>query len=62
MSQTQTLITHISRLCQEICDIKRQNKNQSISTPEVEPREGMTLTRVQGEKTMSGPLYPVLST
>ena len=52
VSQTQTLITHISCLCQEICDIKRQNKNQSNSTPKDEPREGATLTRVQEEKTM----------
>ena len=38
LSQTQTLITHISRLCQEIRDIKRQNKNCSNSTPKAEPR------------------------
>ena len=52
MSRTQTLITHISRLCQEIRDIKRQNKNQSNSTPKAEPREGKTLTRVQEERFM----------
>ena len=52
MSRTQTLITHISCLCQEIRDIKRQNKNQSNSTPKAEPREGATLTRVQEEETM----------
>ena len=45
LSRTQTLITQISRLCQEIHDIKRQNKNQSISTPKAEPREGATLSR-----------------
>ena len=49
VSQTQTLITQISRLCQEICDIKRQNKNQSNSTPKTEPREGVTLTWIQEE-------------
>ena len=52
MSRTQTLITHISCLCQEICDIKRQNKNQSNSTPKVEPRKGGTLTKIQGKKAM----------
>ena len=52
LSQTQTLITHISHLCQEIRDIKRQNKNQSNSTPKAELREGATLTKVQ-EKTMN---------
>ena len=52
MSQTQTLITHISRLCQEIRDIKRQNKNPSNSTPKAKPREGKTLSRVQEEKAM----------
>ena len=52
MSRTQTLITHISRLCQEIRDIKRQNKNRSILTPKAEPREGKTLTRIQEERTM----------
>ena len=51
LSQTQTLITQISRLCQEIRDIKRQNKNQSISTPKAEPRKGETLNTIQ-EKTM----------
>ena len=51
MSRTQTLITHISRLCQEIRDIKRQNKNRINSTPKAEPREGETLTTIQ-EKTM----------
>ena len=52
LSQTQTLITKISRLCQEIRDIKRQNKNQLNSTPKAEPREGTMLTRIQEEKTM----------
>ena len=52
MSQTQTLITQISCLCQEIHDIKRQNKNRSNSTPEDEPREGATLNKVQEEETM----------
>ena len=52
LSRTQTLITQISRLCQEIRDIKRQNKNRSNSTPKAEPREGVTLTRIQEEKTM----------
>ena len=52
MSQTQTLITHISRLCQEIRDIKKRNKNRSNSTPKAEPREEATLTRIQGEETM----------
>ena len=52
MSRTQTLITHISRLCQEIRDIKRQNKNRSISTPKAEPRKGKTLTKIQEEGTM----------
>ena len=52
MSQTQTLITQISRLCQGIHDIKRQNKNHSISTPKDEPREEATLTKTQGGKTM----------
>ena len=51
MSRTQTLITHISCLCQEIRDIKRENKNRSISTPKAEPREGKTLTRMQEERT-----------
>ena len=50
MSRTQTLITHISRLCQEIRDIKRQNKNRINSTPKVEPREEVTLITIQ-EKT-----------
>ena len=52
MSRTQTLITHISRLCQEIRDIKRQNKNQSNSTSKAEPRKGAILSKVQEEKTM----------
>ena len=52
MSRTQTLITQISRLCQEIRDIKRQNKNRSNSTPKAEPREGATLSKVQEEGTM----------
>ena len=52
MSRTQTLITHISCLCQEIRDIKRQTKNRSNSTPKTKSREGMTLSRVQEEKTM----------
>ena len=52
LSRTQTLITQISRLCQEIRDIKRQNKNQSYSTPKAEPREGATLSKIQEEKTM----------
>ena len=52
LSRTQTLITHISCICQEIHDIKRQNKNSSNSTPKAEPREGKTLTKVQEEKTM----------
>ena len=52
LSRTQTLITHISRLCQEIRDIKRQNKNRSNSTPKAEPREGATLSKVQEERTM----------
>ena len=49
LSQTQTLITQISCLCQEIRDIKRQNKNQLNSTPKAEPREGAILTRIQEE-------------
>ena len=53
VSRTQTLITHISRLCQEIHDIKRQNKNRSNSTPKGEPREGTTLSRVQEEKALN---------
>ena len=52
VSRTQTLITHISHLCQEICVIKRQNKNRLNSTPKAEPREGVTLTRLQAESTM----------
>ena len=52
LSRTQTLITQISRLCQEIRDIKRQDKNRSISTPKAEPRKGATLSKVQEEKTM----------
>ena len=52
LSRTQTLITHISRLCQEIRDIKKQNKNQSNSTPKAKPREGKTLSRIQEEKAM----------
>ena len=52
LSWTQTLITQISHLCQEIRDIKRQNKNQSNSTPKAKPREGLTLTSIQEEKTM----------
>ena len=52
LSRTQTLITQISRLCQEIRNIKRQNKNQSNSTPKAEPREGAALTTVQEEETM----------
>ena len=52
MSRTQTLITQISHLCQEIRDIKRQNENRSISTPKDEPREGAILTTVQEEKSM----------
>ena len=52
LSRTQTLITQISYLCQEIRDIKRQNKNRSISTPKAEPRKGATLNTVQEEKTM----------
>ena len=52
MSRTQTLITQISRLCQEIRDIKRQNKNRSNSSPKAKPREGATLTKLQEEKTM----------
>ena len=52
MSRTQTLITHISRLCQEIRDIKRQNKNRSNSTPKAKPREEKTLSRVQEKKAM----------
>ena len=52
LSQTQTLITQISCLCQEIHDIKRQNKNRSNSTPKAEPREGAMLTRIQEERTM----------
>ena len=54
LSRTQTLITHISRLCQEIRDIKRQNKNQSILTPKAEPREGATLSKVQEERAITG--------
>ena len=50
--RTQTLITQISCLCQEIHDIKRKNKNKSNSTPKAEPREGTMLTGIQGEKTM----------
>ena len=52
LSRTQTLITQISRLCQEIRDIKRQNKNRSNSTPKAKPRERATLITVQEEKTM----------
>ena len=52
MSRTQTLITHISRLCQEIRDIKRQNKNRSNSTPKAKPRERATLSKVQEERAM----------
>ena len=52
LSRTQTLITQISRLCQEIRDIKRQNKNRSNSTPKDEPREGATLTKIQERRTM----------
>ena len=52
LSRTQTLITQVSRLCQEIRDIKRQNKNRSISTPKTEPRKEATLSKVQEEKTM----------
>ena len=52
LSRTQTLITHISRLCQEIRDIKRQNKNRSNSIPKAKPREGKMLSRVQEEKAM----------
>ena len=51
VSRTQTLITHISRLCQEIHDIKKQNKNKLNSTLKAEPREGTMLTKLQ-EKTM----------
>ena len=53
MSQTQTLITQISSLCQEIHDIKRQNKNPPISTLKAEPREGKILAEVQAERTMN---------
>ena len=52
LSRTQTLINHISQLCQEIRDIKRQSKKRLISTPKVEPREGETVTRIQEERTM----------
>ena len=52
VSWTQTLITQISRLCQDICDIKRQKQKLINSTPKAEPREEATLTRVQEEMTM----------
>ena len=52
MSRTQTLITQISHLCQEIRDIKRENKNRSNSTSKAEPRKGETLTIIQEERTM----------
>ena len=52
MSRTQTLITQISCLCQEIRDIKRQDKNRSISTPKAEPRKGAILSKVQEKNTM----------
>ena len=51
------MITHISRLCQEIRDIKRQNKNQSNSISKAKPREGKTLSRVQEEKAMDSNQY-----
>ena len=50
LSRTQTLITQISRLCQEIRDIKGRNKNRVNST--TEPRKGTTLNTVQEENTM----------
>ena len=55
LSRTQNLITQISHLCQEIRDIKRQNKNKSISAPKDEPREEQTL--LQREITMDSNQY-----
>ena len=52
LSRTQILITQISCLCQEIRDKKRQNKNRLNSTPKAKPREGATLTKLQGGMTM----------